>query len=243
MYKTRVTGNPSIGSGEFFDWNAYFDPHKTASIGEIDDSELLDLVRGHLREDPSRMGFVFSRVMRTLLKGFDIPRSPKILELGAATGYLGRWLQTYFGGQVTLVDNAETSFAAFRENVAGDQTASSIRYLREDIFKVSLEAEFDLVGSFGLIEHFSQKFQVLDVHRRFLSPQGLIIILVPTDTPLTRTFLEIHHELNQGYRELLTDNEFRRILVEHRMNPLKIVASQGYVYDFSAAICRPQQSE
>lgn len=239
MSKTRVSGNPSGEGGEFFDWSSYFDRHKAGPVHEADPRKLVELARGHLREDQNLMGFVFSRLMRTLLKGLDIPPSPKILELGAATGYLGRWLSTYFGGDVTLVDKGDTSYAAFREKTANDKTAAAIEYLREDIFQLSLEAEYHLVGSFGLIEHFSDKAEVLKAHNRFLAPGGLVIILVPTETPLTRVFLDIHPELNQGYRELLTERALRRILAENRMNPLKVISSQGYVYDFCAAVCRP----
>jgi SAM-dependent methyltransferase len=243
MYKTRVTGGSTAGGPDYFDWNAYFNRRMSAAGEDIEnlDSQVLaeqvQRMRAHLKEDFNRMGFVFSRLMRGLLKGLDLPANPRILELGAATGYLSRWLLTRFGGTAVLVDNGETSYNAF--HAMPHNLEDHIVYRREDLFELDLEPRFNLVGSFGLIEHFSDKKEVLKVHTRFLAPGGYVIILVPADTTLTRVFLEAYPELNQGYRELLSQSEFRQLLVDHHLKPIRVLSGNGYVYDFCAALCRP----
>ena len=104
---------------------------------------------------------------------------------------------------------------------------------------MELAERFDLVCSFGLIEHFIDKRPVLEIHRKFIAPGGVIVIIVPMDTPLTRAFFELHPELNLGYRELLKEKEFKRILTQQGMKILRTQASKGYVYDFLGALVHP----
>jgi 2-polyprenyl-3-methyl-5-hydroxy-6-metoxy-1,4-benzoquinol methylase len=104
-----------------------------------------------------------------------------------------------------------------------------------------LDKNFDIVCSFGLIEHFVDKQAVLDVHKNFAAPNGIIIILVPMNTPLSRTFLEVHPELNLGYRELLSEKEFKDILIHGGFEIIRTAVSQYYSYDFIGAVCVVQK--
>jgi 2-polyprenyl-3-methyl-5-hydroxy-6-metoxy-1,4-benzoquinol methylase len=221
---------------EDFDWEAFFAPHKAHDMfKQMDPVRMTARMRNHLQEDNFKLTFVLSKMMRQLLKGIKI-NNPGILELGAATGFLTRWLLNRYKGSGVLVDSSEASFKAYENMV--DDLKQWITYLKEDIFTLQLNRTFDLVCSFGLIEHFKDKRRVIDAHKRFVSDEGYIIVLVPEDTPLSRAFLEIHPELNLGYRELLTEKEFKVILKDCGLDIIKTETSHGYCYDFVGALCR-----
>lgn len=49
----------------------------------------------------------------------------------------------------------------------------------DDIFKIKLEDDFDLVCSFGLIEHFYNYEEVIDMHLRLVKTGGKVVITTP----------------------------------------------------------------
>ncbi|NIM18445.1 MAG: methyltransferase domain-containing protein [Candidatus Aminicenantes bacterium] len=233
MYVTDVSKNEA---SEDFDWEAFFSPeHADKIIQQVDPLQIIANLRKHLQENKFRLTFTLSKLLRKLLAGEEI-KSPKILELGAATGLLTRWLVSQYGGTGVLVDKSEASYKKYRE--MKDNIKRYLTYITEDIFDLELAEEFDLVCSFGLVEHFVDKRDVLAVHRKFVSSQGIIVILVPLDSPLTRAFLEVHPELNLGYRELLTESEFKKMLTQNGLEVVRTEVSKGYCYDFIGALCR-----
>jgi cyclopropane fatty-acyl-phospholipid synthase-like methyltransferase len=233
MYVTDVFKNEG---SEDFDWEAYFSPeHADKIIQQVDPLQIIANLRKHLQENKFRLTFTLSKLLRKLLAGEEV-KSPNILELGAATGLLTRWLVCRYGGTGVLVDKSEASYKKYCE--IKDNIKRYLTYITEDIFALELAEEFDLVCSFGLVEHFVDKRDVLAVHRKFVSSRGIIVLLVPLDSPLTRAFLEVHPELNLGYRELLTESEFKKMLTQNGLKVVRTEVSKGYCYDFVGALCR-----
>ncbi|MCP5048148.1 MAG: class I SAM-dependent methyltransferase [bacterium] len=234
MYLTEVYKN---NADEEFDWETFFSAeHDNGEVvRRMDPDRLIQRLREHLKEDYFKLSFVTSRMMRSLLKGMDI-KEPRVLELGAATGFLTRWLLSQYGGSGVLVDRSPASFRAYSD--MKDNLKRLITYERQDIYQLELEGTFDLVCSFGLIEHFTDKNDVMAAHGKYLADDGHMIILVPQDTPLTRAFTEIHPELNLGYRELLTEKELKNIIKNNGLEVLAMEVSNGYSYDFVGALCR-----
>lgn len=239
MYITRAIKNNCCEHDDF-NWESYFSMAKTGEIvKQIDASQIVSNLRQHLTEDKFRMTLALSKVMRALFRGIPIAK-PRVLELGAATGFLTRWLISQYGGSGVLVDRSENAYHAFLS--MKDSFCKTVTYINEDIFRVEPEGTFDLVCSFGLIEHFKEKTPVIDIHKKFAAPNGYILILVPLDTLLTRIFFEVRVELNFGYRELLTQKEFKAVLVGEDLEVMEVAASQGYSYDFAGAVCRKNRT-
>lgn len=233
MYITSnfFTGENSLN----FDWENFFNPK---SLPEFEDQcnfkEIVCESRKHLRENKFYMSFILSKLMKNLLNEIDLT-TPSILELGAATGFLTRWLISQYGGKGVLIDNNKTSYESYL--AIKDNLKQDISYIVTDLFKLDIKERFDIVCSFGLIEHFKIKKKVVEVHKFYIKPNGIIIILVPLDTPLSRAFLELHPEKNLGYRELLTEKELKTILLENGLRVLNSEVSSGYSYDFIGAVC------
>lgn len=236
MYKTKFK-NMNKSPVDYFDWETYFSPKKSASTVEnMNFKEVVFTLRQNLKENKFRMSLVLNRMMTRLLKDME-PDNPHILELGAATGFLTRWMINQYGGKGVLVDKSKASYNAY--TAVKDDLDKHITYLIADLFNLELKEHFDLVCSFGLIEHFENKEQVLEVHKKYLTQNGIILIIVPMDSFLTRTFLELHPELNRGYRELLTEKEIKDILVCNGLKVIRTEISKGYSYDFIGSVCRP----
>ncbi|MCP5050866.1 MAG: methyltransferase domain-containing protein [bacterium] len=234
-----ITKNLAAQGGDHFDWETYFSQEQSGQLPpQVEPRQVLHQVRGHLKEDKSRMTLTLTKLMRNVLTGLTL-ENPRILELGAATGFLTRWLISQYGGSGVLVDSSPASYQAYRSTKS--PLSDSITYLREDIFQLEPAESFDLVCSFGLIEHFKDKQAVLEAHWKFARPHGLIVILVPSDTRLTRVFFEAHMELNTGYRELLTMRELENCVRKENLEIVNSGISNGYAYDFGAVVCRPPQ--
>lgn len=233
MYLTK---NQTAAPGSGFDWENYFVNRKGNELADTPECGTAFLeTRRHLQENQVLFGFIFHRFMRSLLAAAQLHPGLRILELGAATGFLSRWLGEQYKGHSTLVDRSEEAYAAFLHH---HRTANySFEYIRSDIFDLQLENEYDIVCSFGVIEHFPDKQAILEAHKRFVKPGGYALVIIPLDTPLTRAFYEINFELNQGYRELLNEKEFLTALNTEGLKPIQVVRSQGYVYDIIGALC------
>lgn len=233
MYITPITTLPAGGD---FDWDSYFSCRRQSSLLDgLDYRGLLDRVRTLLAEDSAAFALSLARLLRALLSDTRLVE-PRILELGAATGYLSRSLLHRYGGRATLVDNSPGSYAAFQ--AIEDPIVDRIDYVRGDLFEVELPRAFDVTCSFGLIEHFRDKRDVLAAHRRPLVDGGCSLVIVPADSALTRVFYEVHPEQNLGYRELLTPAELRSTLDAAGFEVLRVEVSHGFVYDYAAALCR-----
>jgi SAM-dependent methyltransferase len=236
MYKTKIWDETDNTN---FNWERYFSLESTSFneiIEKIDAPQMICDLRKILEENKFLMAVTLNKVLRRLLKGVEIKQNPRILELGVATGFLTRYLIDRYGGSGVLVDNSHSAYKAYLSTQ--DNNKKYITYILQDLFKLKLEETFDLVCSFGLIEHFIDKRGVVAAHKKFLAPQGVIIVLVPLDTSLSRVFLEMHPELNVGYRELLTEKELRDLLTQNQLQVIGTQVSSGYSYDFAGAVCR-----
>jgi hypothetical protein len=163
------------------------------------------------------------RGKRALFAGLDVKR-PRILFLGAADGYEAMQLYAqYPGGEVVLVDYDEfcktERFGRFPEAYpflgVDDSTCHPRVWYREempiafevkDIRDLDYSAQFDVVVSIGLIEHFpdEHKAEAFALHRRFVKPGGWVVLTTPRNQWRTRVFYTVMSDLlNYGYRELM----------------------------------------
>lgn len=221
-----------------FNWNTYFTNFRSegGEHANRDVETYFYTIRRWLGDNPHLMSIALGDVLRKLLKDVKLPVSPSVLELGAGTGFLTRMLLTLYGGTGLLVDNCMTPFEAYEKiKSPGDL---SIQYRVEDFFRLDFSERFDVVCSFGVIEHFENKNEVLAVHKKFVKENGILILIVPMDSLLTRIYYEVHPEINLGYRELLTKKLAFEQLQQVGLTPLKVEISQGYVYDFMAILCQ-----
>jgi Methyltransferase domain len=163
------------------------------------------------------------RGKRALFAGLEVKR-PNILFLGAADGYEAMQIMAmYPGGHAVLVDYdeycREHRFGAFPASYpfigANPATGGAKVWYRDemnidfevcDIRDLKYGAEFDVVVSIGLVEHFPDQYKPLafEMHRKFLKPGGRVIITTPRLQLRSKIFYTLFADaMNFAYRELM----------------------------------------
>lgn len=231
-----VTTRLDKKTDEQFDWQQYF-KHGDVSVSDEILLLIIKSLRETYKEHPLKMAFTMTVMMRQLLTDL-FPAQPSVIELGAATGFLSRWLLEEFGGKALLVDNNPNSKIAFEQALGQFSSELPIHYLEADVFSLNRPAEYDIACSFGLIEHFKDKTPIINAHAKCVKPDGYMILLAPYESELSKIYWKIHPELNLGYRELLSEKDLRQAVETAGHEVLNIQISEGYVYDFVGAVCK-----
>jgi 2-polyprenyl-3-methyl-5-hydroxy-6-metoxy-1,4-benzoquinol methylase len=124
---------------------------------------------------PSRFSVNINNFRRILKH--EIRRGMKVLELGCAPGKHLAWVAANLGADVTGVDysavgitNAKRIFE--RLGLNGDLRCTNI-------FECKLESLFDLVYSYGLVEHFQDPQAIILKHLEYLKPGGIALVVIP----------------------------------------------------------------
>ncbi len=103
--------------------------------------------------------------------------SKSILEIGCAGGAFLCYFAKYFHYQaygVDFSDKISETYAMFNYNKLSRPTL-----FHEDFFSWKAPKTFDIVCSFGFVEHFDNLTEVLQEHVKHLSTDGTLIISMP----------------------------------------------------------------
>lgn len=149
-----------------------------------------------------------------------LPKSAKILEAGCGFGHWVFWMAKH-NFQVTGVDIAEKTIETAKL-YAKNKKISNCKFVVADIRKLPLEDNsFDMIFSFGVIEHFKNPKPLMLELKRVLKPGGKIFLSVPniySMHSLTRPMAKLLGRWNLGYessynqdqlKNLFTDNGFK----------------------------------
>ncbi|QEC77636.1 class I SAM-dependent methyltransferase [Mucilaginibacter ginsenosidivorax] len=104
------------------------------------------------------------------------------IELGGFPGYYTIFLKKYFGLKTALFDfyiHPKTLKEVLNIN---DLSEKDISVIEGDLFKYEPQAQYDLVLSCGLIEHFNDTKDIINKHLSFLKPGGTLFITLPNFT-------------------------------------------------------------
>lgn len=129
-----------------------------------------------LRALPSRFD-VGSRNLQRLLRRFLAPNA-RYLEIGCAPGRLLAWVALRLGARVAGLDYSPAGIEAARRIFDRLDLTADLRC--EDVFSNTFTpGSFDVVASFGLIEHFDDPRPVVERHVNLVGPGGTALIVVP----------------------------------------------------------------
>ncbi|MEW6610799.1 MAG: class I SAM-dependent methyltransferase [Patescibacteria group bacterium] len=133
-------------------WNSYYKNYQLKEVGRVYFADLFDIF---LKPDPAKTVF----------------------EVGCAGGSALCYLAKYFKFKaygIDYSDEIEKTRALFKYN----DLPSPILY-QEDFFSWRSQEQYDVVCSFGFIEHFNDPRDIIARHVALLKPDGVLMITMP----------------------------------------------------------------
>jgi trans-aconitate methyltransferase len=120
--------------------------------------------------------YTFSAILAKLIKERNVKTA---IELGGFPGYYSTFLKKYFDLKVTLFDYFIHQKIIDELLVFNDLKSSDINIIEADLFTYQPTGKYDLVSSFGLIEHFENTKDIVEKHLMFLNEGGTLFITLP----------------------------------------------------------------
>ncbi len=132
----------------------------------------------------SRIGLIFNikpdYVFGDILAGIIKQKNAKTaIELGGFPGYYAIYLKIYQNLETTLLDYFIHEGLVNELLNANGLKQGDINIIEADLFNYIPEQQYDIVLSFGLIEHFADTKGIIKTHLSFLKPGGTLFITLP----------------------------------------------------------------
>lgn len=168
------------------------------------------------------------RMLGQLLDQIDKP-SGDILELGCAPGealmHLHRVRPKH---RLHGVDFSEVGMENAQKRLQREGVDATIHF--GDFRDVKLPLQFDMVMSFGLIEHFDDPVPIIRDHARFCAPGGRVAITIPNfATPINRFLMK--HVDPPGYEghnlEIMNRQALQSAFEKAGLRNVKVGSAQG----------------
>lgn len=123
-------------------------------------------------------GFYFDKIIS---KTIDFNITNTYLEVGGAPGSIMKHIQEKYGLDVSTIDFSDKSIT---ENYLHDAGVKNYHIYEEDFSKFdvrSLHQKYDIVASWGFIEHFSRKMSSLFIKKQkyLVEKEGYLIVELP----------------------------------------------------------------
>jgi len=103
----------------------------------------------------------------------------KCIELGGFPGYFSVFLRKYASLDPSLIDFVVHENFINELLVANELRTEDIQHIQDDIFNYDPVITYDLVCSFGLMEHFTDISSIIKAHVKYMKPGGILLITVP----------------------------------------------------------------
>lgn len=120
--------------------------------------------------------YTFSTILGNLIKDRGVKTA---IELGGFPGYYSTFLKKYFDLKVTLFDYFIHQKIIDELLAFNDLKSTEINIIEADLFTYQPTEKYDLVSSFGLIEHFENTKEIIEKHLIFLNDGGTLFITLP----------------------------------------------------------------
>ena len=162
------------------------------------------------------------RVLEKSFMGLDTGHG-SLIELGAGTSEWLPYLHRRFGFSVNGLDYSEVGCKRAQDNLARTSTPGHIYHA--DMFKppANLRQQFDVVVSFGLVEHFSDTASAIAACADYAKPGGLVFTLIPNMSGLYGWLYRVFDRKVYDIHVPLTLKDLRRA---HRDAGLELVLGE-----------------
>lgn len=154
--------------------------------------------------------------MHTIVKKYKtILSKGSCIEIGC---YPGRYLR-YFAREFDM-DVSGIDIMPYKDD---DTNSSSLSIEVADFNEYQIKRKFDLVCSFGFIEHFNNLYEVIKKHVDLANDNGLVVISVPNYSVGWRFFLKRIRD-----KSLFISHNRDAMIIKHLDNVLKSIECKEY---------------
>ena len=171
--------------------------------------------------DPERP--FFSDIHALLQKHLPKDSSLRCLEVGCYPGTYMWYFNHHFGYRVSGIEYVESCIGPCRENMKSLGIDAEI--IHADLFSYKPKEGqplWDVVVSFGFIEHFDDSRAVIDRHLDLLKPGGILVLVIPNHAGLNGRILksidrekyDIHNQMSYERMEAALRETGRAAIIE-----------------------------
>ena len=182
--------------------------------------------------------FSFERCLAAALKETLPNVQGEVLEIGCAPGKWLAFMATEFKLKPNGIEYSEAGMQATTKNFQLLGLTSG-RIQTGDFFQIVPDRQFDVVMSFGFIEHFSDVDAVVSRHLQWLKPGGTLILGVPN---FRGVYYFLQKLLDKGILEkhnldVMCPEYFYHLADCHELKPVAI----RYIGSFEPSLPIPYQ--
>ena len=109
----------------------------------------------------------------------DIPHGGSVAEIGGFPGKLSTYFITNKNCEVTIVDFFIKEEIIRKVEAVNNLQNNSIKFIKRDFVNDDISETFDVVCSFGFLEHFTNTKEIIQKHLSLLRPNGHLLITMP----------------------------------------------------------------
>lgn len=144
-----------------------------------------------------------------------------VFEVGCAPGKWLAFMAKEFAMNPSGIEYSEAGMIATLENFKILRLAPG-SILTGDFFQAKPEHQFDVVMSFGFIEHFDNVDEVVDLHLDWLKPGGVLILGVPNFCGIYFTIQGIldRELLDKHNLKIMNLDYFRSLVARFKLKPI-----------------------
>ena len=176
----------------------------------------VDPQHGHIDNYVNRQ---FHELFSMLFSGVD-PRGKLLLEVGCAKSTWLPYFSQQFGFQVAGLDYSEIGCEQSRKILSNARVPGEI--ICADLFSppASLLGKFDVVITFGVVEHFADTRMCIEALSKFLKHGGLLITNIPNMVGLIGAIEKI---INRPVYDIHVPLDHESLLNVHKLSGLDVL--------------------
>ncbi len=155
--------------------------------------------------------FWFSDIFSKELRGHPYEN---FLEIGGYPGYFSTYFKKYRGFKVSLLDYVIDKDQINKLFKFNNLNIKDVDIIESDLFNFKTQKKYDLVFSYGFIEHFDDTEKVIKKHWDLVNPRGKMIIILPNLLGLNGIFQLLFDSENMSIHNLrcMDINRLKEIL-------------------------------
>jgi SAM-dependent methyltransferase len=163
----------------------------------------------------------FNDLFKKELKNFSFK---DFLEIGGYPGYFAIYFKKYWNSDVSLLDYVVDRDQIEKLLEFNELNTNDISVIESDLFNFKTQKKYDLVFSYGFIEHFEDTKKVINKHWDLVNPRGKMIIIFPNLLGLNGIFQLLFDPENMSIHNLMCMdiNRLKEILFKLKIKKAEV---------------------